>query len=82
MTDFGHLHDLNSDYRDITGENLYLYASQITRASKVVCTFVSGNAVGLAEAEGYMRWALEVVRNGRLKHDDIIYIPPTKETQP
>lgn len=79
--DTTYLRALNAEYRQWTGEELYLYASQATEASQTVYTFVSGNITSLTGAEGYLRWALETLKDGRYTHDAIIYITPSEETQ-
>jgi hypothetical protein len=79
--DTTYLRALNAEYRQWTGEELYLYASQATEASRTRYTFVSGSITGLAGAEGYLRWALKVLKDGRYTHGAIIDMTPSEETQ-
>lgn len=53
---------MNDEYRNITGSDLYLYATQ--PGSTELFTFQGGKISGLVKAQTYMEWALDAARRG------------------
>lgn len=67
-----YLKNLNRQYAEVTGAELFQYASHPT-GSSTKYVFLTGTLTSLTDAEAYMRWALQAVREGSKDHTDISY---------
>lgn len=60
---------MNAEYRSLTGENVYEYASTPGDNKGTRYVFTDGKVFGAAKAHGYMRALLEAARSG-LSHQE------------